>query len=281
MTAIFIGGDLRQKYACEYLNYNNIYSEFYDNFKLDNSMIKTIENFSIIALPLPVLMDDRHLNMSGENQIELLNILKLCKNCMVFGGKIPKWAVEYLKNNNVPYYDYYELESFQIQNALLSAEGAIYYVKDKLDRSIAGLKIAILGFGRIAKILAYLLHSQGAKISIYARKESDIAWCKLIGLNPVKIDFSGDKSNIKLYENDYDIIYNTIPAKIMDENFSMNLTQDTIIVDLASYPFGIDDLLVKKYKLKYYRELGIPGRYAPRNAGEIIGQTILNTIGRN
>ena len=36
--------------------------------------------------------------------------------------------------------------------------------------------------------------------------------------------------------------------------------------------------LIKKYNLNYYRELGIPGRYAPQSAGEIIGKTIIDYV---
>ena len=64
----------------------------------------------------------------------------------------------------------------------------------------------------------------------------------------------------------------------MDDNFAKLQNKSTIIIDLSSYPFGIDEAIVEKYKLNYHRELGIPGRYAPKSAGEIIGKTILNNI---
>ena len=85
-------------------------------------------------------------------------------------------------------------------------------------------------------------------------------------------------SNLNLINNKYDLIFNTIPFWIMDEHFAKSKNSDTIIIDLASRPFGIDEELVNRYHLKYYRELGIPGRYAPQSAGEIIGQTIINNI---
>ena len=47
---------------------------------------------------------------------------------------------------------------------------------------------------------------------------------------------------------------------------------------MASFPYGIDDKLAAEYNLKYYKELGIPGRYAPMSAGEIIAKTIINNI---
>ena len=66
--------------------------------------------------------------------------------------------------------------------------------------------------------------------------------------------------------------------EIMDEEFVRSTDPMTIIIDLASFPYGMDDKLAKEYNLKYYRELGIPGRYAPVSAGEIIAKTIINNI---
>lgn len=279
MKAIFLGGDLRQKYACDYLNKNNIYSEFYSNFTLDQNLKLKIKDALIISLPIPILKDEKYLNVMGEYLINPYDILDLLdENNTVFGGKIPDSMKEYLANNNINYIDYFDIEMFQIQNALLSAEGAIYYAKQRIDTSISNLEIAILGFGRIGKILVYLLHSQGAKITVYARKESDFAWCKLMGLNAVKIEILGNKSKLDIIDQNYDIIYNTIPYRIMDENFAKKYNDNTIIIDLASFPYGVDELIVKEYKLKYYRESGIPGRYAPKSAGEIIAKTILNYI---
>ncbi len=279
MKAIFLGGDLRQKYACDYLKIYNIYSEFYPDFILNENMKNTIQNASIIALPIPISKDEQYLNISGESLIDLNAILSLLNNGqMVLGGKFTDQARNYLLNKRIHYIDYFDIESFQIQNALLSAEGAIYYAKQRLDSGISGLDIAILGFGRIGKILAYLLSSQGAKITVCTRRESDIAWCKLVGFNAVKIKIWGNVSNLERLDCDYDVIFNTIPYRIMDETFAKKYNYNTMIIDLASYPFGIDELILKEYNLKYYRELGIPGRYAPKSAGEIIGETIIHNI---
>ena len=279
MNAIFLGGDQRQKFASEYLNLHNIYAEYYEDFQLDEEIKSKIKSSTIVALPIPILNDNKFLNKFGTNIINPYEIFELLnENHIVFAGKFTDSLKSYLINNKINYFDYFDMESFQIKNALLSAEGAIHYAKERLNKSIANSEIGILGFGRIGKILVYLLHSQGARITVYARNESDFAWCKLIGLNAVKIKILGNTSKLEFSDKKYDIIFNTIPYKIMDENFAEKHNENTIIIDLASYPFGIDDKVVDKYSLKYYRELGIPGRYAPQSAGEIIGETILNYL---
>ena len=279
MQALFLGGDVRQKYACDFLNKNNIYSECYMDFCFDEEIRNKISNANIIVLPVPLLKDNIHINMSNNNSINIYEVINLISDRgVICGGKFTNELKEYLITHKLSYIDYFDVESFQIQNALLTAEGAIHYAKQRLERSIHGAKIAILGFGRIGKILAYLLCSQGAKITVCARKDSDFAWSTLAGFNGFKIKISGSTSNLNLINDKYDLIYNTIPYWIMDENFAKSCNSNSIIIDLASHPYGIDEFLVARYQLKYYRELKIPGRYAPKSAGEILGQTIINNI---
>ena len=276
MKAMFLGGDLRQHYACEYLKMNGIDSEFCSDINFDEKTICSIQNASIVVLPIPISKDKKHINNSLIKISDLIAMIN--DHTTIFGGQFYHSLRDYLYAQNKEYIDYFDIESFQIQNALLTAEGAIYYAKQRMNRSIHGSEIAILGFGRIGKILAYLLHSQGAKITVCARKDSDFTWSKLIGFNGVKIKISGNESNLNLVNNKYDLLFNTIPFWVMDDEFAKNIYPDTAIIDLASHPFGIDEHLVKKYQLKYCRELGIPGRYAPESAGEIIGKTILNHL---
>lgn len=279
MGALFLGGDLRQKYASDFMYKNKVESEVFINFDLDEKMQAKINSASIIGLPIPLFNKDMYLNMDNNNSIRLEDILLfLNEGCLVCGGNIPNHIRENILLHNCCFMDYLEVESFQINNALLSAEGAIYYAKQRLEQSIHSSNIAILGFGRIGKLLAYLLQLQGAKITICTRKESDYAWSKLAGFEGFKIKTFGNESNLKMIDNKYDIIFNTIPSWVMDESFVEKLDNETLIIDVASYPFGIDESLVKKYNLKYFRESGIPGRYAPQSAGEIIAQTIIDYI---
>lgn len=278
MKTLFLGGDLRQKYASDYMNSIGVPCKLYLNFSLDEELINEIKSSNALVLPLPTSKDGITVNATSNDKILLGDLLKYIPlDSLILGGNIPNNFVSLANSFGYRIIDYYENESFQIYNALLSAEGAIFYSMEKISGTIYGSKIAILGFGRIGKILAYMLKSQGAKITIFARKDLDRAWSNLIGYEAVKIsDKFVAKSNDLKY--DYDIIFNTIPNQIMNEEFAKELTDKTIIIDLASYPFGINPSLIEKYNLKYYRESGIPGRYAPQSAGNIIGKTIINIL---
>ena len=273
MKVVFVGGDLRQKYASDYLIENNIESLYIPYFSEGEFLWQS----NVIVLPLPASADGVHLNISNnenKSKIKLLDFMsRMGENVLILGGKFSKDIKEFMVENKIRYIDYYDIEAFQIQNALLTAEGAIYYAKNRMSKSIHSSCVAVLGFGRIGKILAYLCRSQGAKTTVYARGDVDRTWSSVAGIKALKIDKLGTGEPYKI-----DIIFNTIPHNIINENIISKIKKDTLVIDLASKPYGIDEELIIKHQLNYHRELGIPGRYAPKSAGEILGQTIINIL---
>ena len=62
-------------------------------------------------------------------------------------------------------------EDYIRQNALISAEGALYAAMAHTDFALRGAKCAVVGYGRIAKELTRLLLSFGAEVHVAARKK--------------------------------------------------------------------------------------------------------------
>jgi dipicolinate synthase subunit A len=81
---------------------------------------------------------------------------------------------------------------------------------------------------------------------------------------------------------DHPILFNTVPAHILPRDLLMGLQPDTLLIDLASAPFGVSDDHVReataKNGLRYLRAPSLPGSYAPRDAGRIIAECILNRL---
>ena len=274
MRALFLGGDIRQKYASDYLSKRRIESEAVCDVVLDEEMRQRIETTDALVLPLPVVKIGKYLNTHNNIKIEINEIIPyISNNQIVFGGMVGSELRNCLEQNGITVFDYYEEETFKIYNAFLSAEGAIFYAKGRMNRSIHGSHIAIMGYGRIGKILSHLLHAQGAKISVITRKELDRVWSDLSG-------FSSENINCGVNIKKYDLIFNTIPANIFTEEILQSITDKTLIIDISSYPYGISDKLLEKHDLNYYREPSIPGRYAPQSAGEALGKTIINLLER-
>lgn len=73
----------------------------------------------------------------------------------------------------------------------------------------------------------------------------------------------------------YDIIFNTIPSMILDKERLNLLKKETIIIDLASKPGGVDFTTAKELGLNARLELGLPGRIAPITSAEYIYNVVL------
>ena len=76
----------------------------------------------------------------------------------------------------------------------------------------------------------------------------------------------------------YDIIFNTIPALILDEEILSNVKKDALIIDLASKPGGVDFEAAKALGVRVIWALSLPGKVAPVSSGAIIKDTIMNII---
>ena len=77
---------------------------------------------------------------------------------------------------------------------------------------------------------------------------------------------------------DFDIIVNTVPVQILNKKELEFIRKDTLIIDLASNPGGVDRDEVKKQNLKFVWALALPGKVAPNTSAKFIKNTIYNVI---
>ena len=90
-----------------------------------------------------------------------------------------------------------------------------------------------------------------------ARKYADLAMIEGHGYEPLPLD------NLKEHIHEFDIIFNTIPSLILDDEILTKVKKDALIIDLASKPGGIDFDAAKSYGLKVIWALSLPGKIAP------------------
>ena len=78
--------------------------------------------------------------------------------------------------------------------------------------------------------------------------------------------------------NDFDALINTVPIKVIEEKQLSNLNRDCLLIEVASAPFGIDFQAAKEKAFRVIKAGSLPGKVAPKTAGEIIGRSILPII---
>ncbi|MEG0692813.1 MAG: dipicolinate synthase subunit DpsA, partial [Oscillospiraceae bacterium] len=119
-------------------------------------------------------------------------------------------------------------------------------------------------------VLSRMLSCMGAKVTVSARKFSDIAWIQVNGYSSIH---TCDLAEVISTQQ---LIFNTVPATVLDENLLSQVKKDCLLIDLASKPGGIDFDTAKRLGLKTIWALSLPGKVAPISAGKIIFDTIQN-----
>ncbi len=274
-----IGGDLRQVYAAEALakdnqvfviGFNSIDTKYTNFVSID--IDETNISADYILLPLPASENNVDiLSPFSKMPIKAQSISKLLKpNGIIFGGKISDKLKSNIGIENI--IDYYSREEMSVLNAVPTAEGAIQIALEELDVTLFGLNILIIGNGRISRALIQILKGFGANITVAARKYDSLAWAKIMGCNTVIIN------EIKNKIAQYDLIYNTAPARLLGENELINVRKDTLIIDLASKPGGVEYNIANELGLKTIWALSLPGKTAPKSSGKILIETIDNIL---
>lgn len=170
----------------------------------------------------------------------------------------------------VRFCDYFDREELAVKNAVPTAEGAIAIAMDETPFTIHGSSCLIAGYGRIGRVLAKMLRGMGANVTVSARKFQDFAWIEAEACRTVQT------GEISKTAGEYDIIFNTVPYPVINGEVLRSVKKDCLIIDLASKPGGVDFECAKTLGLNTIWALSLPGVVAPKTAGIIIKDTIMN-----
>lgn len=268
-----LGGDKRSYYLAKALKDDGYKVRLWGFDKLgamDCEIASALDSDIIILPVIPFSEDENVVSPYSNSNLNLKEYEDTLKDKIIFTGIKEKFlsAFPSLENRVSSYSD---REEFAVKNAVPTAEGAIEQALKHSDITINGSKVLVCGYGRIGKVLSEMLRGMGADVTVSARKQSDLAWIKLNGFVGIK---TGDFTEIK----SYNFIFNTIPSLILSEDVLRELSKDTLIIDLASLPGGVDFAYAEKCGIKAIHALSLPGKIAPKSAGEIIESTILNIL---
>lgn len=157
---------------------------------------------------------------------------------------------------------------FVTGNAALTAEAAVGLLIRESEGSVRGSRCLLLGFGRIGKLLAQKLAGLGALVSVMARKRADRALAEALGYTPV------EPEQLEGQIGDFDLIVNTIPARVLSDAALCCTSPDGLLLELASPPGGFDRELAKNIGLRAIAAPGLPGQYSPLAAAQLMRREI-------
>ena len=244
-----LGGDERLKILKMNLEKTGYIVDSLGLYKNDDGDITTSQ---IIVLPVPTTKDGntvfapltgRSVPLSYITDNSTRNQLILCCNYS-------------FKNRN--FVDYGALDSYALLNSVPTAEGAIKIAIEKTDFTLWKAKVLVIGYGRVGKILANRLKAMGCDVTISARKPADLALAEALGFSYI------NTSQLNSDPLEFDIIFNTVDVKVIEDNSLKDCTAD-LILDLSSKG-GLNLDAANALGIKALKAPGLPGIIAPKTA---------------
>ena len=189
----------------------------------------------------------------GQGYLEEL-LPQLPKGTVICGGNLDVPML-----NSFPTIDFLKDPYYLAQNAAITARCAISIVRERTE--VRDCPVLILGWGRIGKCLWKFLSDQGARVTVAARKDGDLAIAQALGCGIVPI------GAVEKSLSDFRVILNTIPAMVLPE---METEPGTILLELASVPGMAGENIISAQ--------GLPGLMAPEESGKLIANTFLRLL---
>jgi len=276
-----IGGDSRQIHLAQYLQNSGkdvscfaLLGTANHGLKSPYSLAECLRGCSHLVLPIPVSRDECYLSTPlWEIPLPLDELVeKISPETKVYGGLFSIEFAEVLRMSGHTVYDYANDAILLEENAQATAEAALALIIMHSQSLLRSSNVVILGSGRISRYLAQLVTNVGAQVTLLSR--SIPPWVDEI------------HAYMPLHEAEYalahaDMVVNTIPAQTIDQTAQAQLCKGTLFIDLASggsmeqFPCGLRPADAARNGVIAMHSLGLPGKFSPRFAGELIAKYVL------
>lgn len=240
---------------------------------------KAVNGVRAVVLPLPATPDGVRVHMPLAQNMPAPPIAALFREIAptvrIMGGRFSPTVRALAEELGRPLYDYFASDELQRKNALPTAEGAVCILMKETALTVAGMPVAVTGYGRVSRALCELLYAMHAKVTVAARKESDLADAAAHGYATVSI---AEPAGLRSLCHGQCAIFNTVPCWLFTDDVLKEMQKNTLLIDLASAPGGVDANAAGKYGIRVIWALSIPGKYAPVTAGRIVADTVLEDL---
>lgn len=274
---LIIGGDKRQLFVADYfrnIGKNVITHGLSDDKNTENeTFTSAVMRSEAIILPLPLTKDGKKIFSFypiKETIDDVAGILK--SDQLVFAGMLSNSTMNKLLKNNPKVFDYFRRDEVSILNSIPTVQGILKTIFDNVDFTVHSSNCAVFGYGKTGKLTSSTLKSLGANVTVCVRKYSDIAFAHSNGINGCLI-----KEFYSIADR-FDVIINTVPSLVINRDILKRLSSKCIIIDVASAPYGTDFAAAEDYGIKALQCPSLPGKTAPKTAGEIISVGIMNIL---
>ncbi len=277
VTVAVLGGDAREKILVERLAASGANLKVVglpvagEKVVSCHEIARALAGADALILPVPGIDDGGRIHSRYLEQPLILleeHLTLLVPGSPVLVGMARPKLKEMVARANLRLIELMDMDEVAILNSIPSAEGAIQVAMERLPITIHGSNSVVLGFGRTGITLARILHALGARTVVVARNPAQRARAYEMGL------LTADLTGLPEVVAEADVIFNTIPALVLDEQVLVRVRPGTLILDLASSPGGTDFEAARRLGITALLLPGLPGRVAPQTAGEILAKVV-------
>jgi len=246
-----------------------------ENINLCEDLNEALNSVQVIVLPVPGINDSREIYSPCSTKTLILSeeiLAGLPPGVLLFVGTARPILKDMVARHGLQLIELLNLDEVAILNSIPTAEGAVQIAMEKLPTTIHGARSFVLGFGRTGITLARILTVLGSRTTVVARDPAQRA--RAFEMNCSACNFNELPGLIGQAE----LIFNTVPYLVLDEQLLKKIDQGALIVDLATLPGGTDFEAARKLGINAELAPGLPGKVAPKTAGEIIADVLLRLI---
>lgn len=282
LTFWVVGGDMRQAHLAQLLardghNVCTYALEQGAHAAPDTRAQDTPEDIGgsdCVIFPLPVCSApgtlSTPLSLQEHAPAPILDLLSPTQ--VICGGRFDPDTLNEFTRRGLTVHDYFLREELTVANAVPTAEGAIQIAMEELPITIHGARVLVIGYGRVGKLTAQRFAALGARVSVAARSCDQLAWAQTLGFGT---EHTGQLAGVL---GRYDLVINTVPARVLGGDELAGLTGDALVIDLASKPGGVDMEAAAQLGRRMIWALSLPGKVAPVTAGACIRDTVYNIL---
>ncbi len=257
MAKVFLCGEDKRFIACKkYLKKKKISVDLINK----KSDLINSESPQIIVLPF-----------QGINVITQLYkaIFEKYHDCLFICYNVTEEMQKYIDKYQIKVLNLSQISMFSKLNNIATAEATLSDIVTKVPKNFSDIKVALLGYGQCGKEVYELYKKLNMNIDIYIRRE-EIK--KSIGENGFLL------TELEENINKYDLLVNTIPANVVDDSLLHNVSINTVLLDLASSPYGWNHELAKYLGLYSYILKALPSLYRFETIGEALSIIVLECL---
>ncbi|MDD3244473.1 MAG: dipicolinate synthase subunit DpsA, partial [Eubacteriales bacterium] len=260
---VFLGGDRRSSYLFDAIARR--YGDRVEAYGLprgkpaESDWQAMAAQAKYLLLPVPAVREGAlPMEVPNARRITLEEVLACARpDSRIIGGflRAPQDArVENLLAN----------EAFLLDNAQTTAEGAICIALQHMQQGLRDARCLVTGYGRVAKALVRLLLAFDAQVWVAARREEALEEARDAGALTVPL------WQMEEPLGQMDVVFNTVPQRVLGEYQLSRMRRDVVILDLASAPYGVDLDAAREMKMDAAAYPSLPGKMFPRSAAQWI-----------